>query len=115
MNIIDKAAEAEVVVLAIKIQVLQLLFAAKELAAMAAGLTKQVQKAQTGFAAYSWIIFQALPMAVMQKKFSLNAGKDFENIQVYDVAYCILQLVMQLIYSMIAELVAAVLCGYIIN
>ena len=53
VNIIDKAAEAEVVVLAIKIQVLQLLFAAKELAAMAAGLTKQVQKAQTGFAAYS--------------------------------------------------------------
>ena len=51
----------------------------------------------------------------MQKKFSLNAGKDFENIQVYDVAYCILQLVMQLIYSIIAELTATVLCAYIIK
>lgn len=51
----------------------------------------------------------------MQKKFSINVSKDFEDIQVYDVAYCILQLVMQLIYSIIAELTAAVLCGYIIN
>ena len=53
MNIIDKAAEAEVVALAIKIRRLQLLFVAKELAAGAAGLTKQVKKAQTGFVAYS--------------------------------------------------------------
>lgn len=53
MNIIDKAAEAEVVALAIKIQRLQLLFAVKELAAMAAGLTKRVQEAQTGFVVYS--------------------------------------------------------------
>ena len=77
MNIIDKAAEAEVAALAIKIQGLQLLFAAKELAAMAAGLTKQAQKAQTGFVAYSWIIFQTLQLIVSQKKFSLNMDKDF--------------------------------------
>ena len=50
---------------------------AKELAAMAAGLAKQVQKAQTGFVAYSIIIFQALALAVMQKSISLNVGKDF--------------------------------------
>ena len=68
-----------------------------------------------GFAVYSIIIFQALHLIVMQKKFSINVSKDFEDIQVYDVAYCILQLVMQLIYSIIAELTAAVLCGYIIN
>ena len=68
-----------------------------------------------GFAVYLIIIFQALHLIVMQKKFSLNAGKDFENIQVYDVAYCILQLVMQLIYSIIAELTATVLCAYIIK
>ena len=77
MNLIDKAAEAEVAALAIKIRRLQLLFVAKELAAGAAGLTKQVQKAQTGFVAYSWIIFQALQLIVSQKKFSLNVGKDF--------------------------------------
>ena len=77
MNIIEKAAEAEVVALAIKIQRLQLLFVAKELVAMAAGPAKQVQKAQTGFVAYSIIIFQALQLIVSQKKFSLNVGKDF--------------------------------------
>ena len=51
---------------------------AKELAAMAAGLAKQVQKAQMDFAAYSIIIFQALPMVVLQKSISLNIGKDFK-------------------------------------
>ena len=68
-----------------------------------------------GFAVYSITIFQALHLIVMQKKFSLNAGKYFENIQVYDTTYHIRRLVMQLIYSIIAELTAAVLCGYIIN
>ena len=53
MNIIDKAAEAEVAPLDIKVQHLQLLAVAVEWAATAAGLTKQVQKAQTGFVAYS--------------------------------------------------------------
>ena len=64
--------------------------------------------------AYSIIILQALGI-VMQKKFSLNVNKDFENIYVYDVAYCILQLVMQLIYSMMAVTMATALCIYIIN
>ena len=81
VHIIDKAAEAEVAPLDIKVQHLQLLLVVAEQAAMAAGLTKQVQKAQMGFAAYSIIIFQALPLLVLQKKFlSLNADKDFENI-----------------------------------
>ena len=53
MNIIDKAAEAEGAPLDRKVQHLQLLAVAVEWAATAAGLTKQVQKAQTGFVAYS--------------------------------------------------------------
>lgn len=77
MNIIDKAAEAEVVALDIKIQSLQLLFVVVEWAAMAAGLAKPVQKAQTDFVAYSIIISQALQMVVWQKSISLNIGKDF--------------------------------------
>lgn len=81
MNIIDKAAEAEVAPLDIKVQHLQLLAVAVEWAATAAGLVKQAQKAQTDFVAYSIIIFQALPMIVLQKNFlSLSADKDFENI-----------------------------------
>ena len=50
---------------------------AKELAAMAAGLTKQAQTVQMGFVAYSIIVFQALPPVVLQKSISLNMGKDF--------------------------------------
>ena len=55
-----------------------------------------------GFVVYSIIIFQfqTLLPVVLQKKFlSLNADKDFENIQVYDTVYNIWQLAMQLIYS----------------
>ena len=51
---------------------------AKELAATAAGLAKQAQKAQTDFVVYSIIIFQALPMVVLQKSISLNIDKDFK-------------------------------------
>lgn len=52
-----------------------------------AGLTKQAQKVKTDFVAYSIIIFQALHIIVLQKSTSLNVCKDFENTQVYDVAY----------------------------
>ena len=58
-----------------------------------------------GFVVYSIIIFQfqTLLPVVLQKKFlSLNADKDFENIQVYDTVYNIWQLAMQLIYSTMA-------------
>ena len=76
-----------------------------EWAATAAGLAKQVQTVQTDFVVYSIIIFQlqTLLPVVLQKKFlSLNAYKVSENIQVYDVAYNIWQLVTQLIYNMMA-------------
>ena len=99
----------------INIQALHCLWEVAEWVAMVDTVSRMVKTVTRGFAVYSIIIFQVLHLIVMQKKFSLNAGKDFENIQVYDVAYCILQLVMQLIYSIIAELTAAVLCGYIIN
>ena len=62
-----------------------------------------------GFVVYSIIIFQlqTLLPVVLQKKFlSLNAYKVSENIQVYDVAYNIWQLVMQFIYGMTAVTVA---------
>ena len=78
--------------------------------AMVATVSRMATKVMMGFAVYSIIIFQVLHLIVMQKKFSINVSKNFENIQVYDVAYCILQLVMQLIYSIIAELTATVLC-----
>ena len=87
VHIIDKVAEAEDALLDIKIHPLQLLLVVAEQAATAAGLVKQAQLAQTGFAVYSVIIFQALVLTVLQKKFSLNAGKDFKNIQVYDAVY----------------------------
>ena len=87
VHIIDKVAEAEDALLDIKIHPLQLLLVVAEQAATAPGLTTQVQKAQTGVAVYSVIIFQALVLTVLQKKFSLNAGKDFKNIQVYDAVY----------------------------
>ena len=45
--------------------------------ATAAGLAKQAQKAQTGFVAYSILMFQALQMIVLQKSISLNIDKDF--------------------------------------
>ena len=61
---------------------------------MVATVSRMVEEVPMGFAVYLIIIFQALHLIVLQKKFSLNAGKYFENIQVYDVAYCILQLVM---------------------
>ena len=77
MNIIDKAAEAEVAPLDIKVHHLQLLAVAVEWEATAAGLAKQAQKVQTDFVAYSIIKFQALALAVMQKSISLNVGKDF--------------------------------------
>lgn len=106
----------------IKLQTLHWIREVWEWVAMVATVSRMVEEVPMGFAVYLIIIFQvlaltimALALTVMQKKFSLNVGKDFENIQVYDVAYCILQLVMQLIYSMIAELAAMVLCGYIIN
>lgn len=77
VNIIDKAAEAEVAPLDIKVQHLQRLIVVVEWAATVAGLAKQVQKAQMGFVAYSIIIFQALPPVVLQKSIRLNMGKDF--------------------------------------
>ncbi len=77
VHIIDKVAEAGAAPLDIKIHLLQLLLVVAEQAATAAGLTKQAQLVQTGFVAYSGIIFQAIQMAVLQKKFSINAGKDF--------------------------------------
>ena len=76
-----------------------------EWAATAAGLAKQARMAEMGFVVYSIIIFQfqTLLPVVLQKKFlSLNADKDFENIQVYDTVYNIWQLAMQLIYSTMA-------------
>ena len=77
MNIIDKVAEAEAAPLDIKIQRLQLLLAVAEQAATVGVKIKLVQMVQTGFVAYSEIVFQALQMAVIQKKFSINVGKDF--------------------------------------
>ena len=115
LQIITKAAEAEAVALDINIQALHCLREVVEWAAMVATVSRMVKTVTRGFAVYSVIIFQVLHLIVMQKKFSINVSKDFEDIQVYDVAYCILQLVMQLIYSIIVELTAAVLCGYIIN
>ena len=115
LQIITKAAEAEAVALDLNIQALHCLWEVVEWAAMVATVSRMVKTVTRGFAVYSIIIFQALHLIVMQKKFSLNVGKDFENIQVYDVAYCILQLVMQLISSMIAELAATILYIYIIN
>ena len=53
----------------IKIQQLQLLLVVAEQAATAAGLAKQAQTVQMGFVAYSIIIFQALALVVVQKKF----------------------------------------------
>ena len=94
MNIIDKVAEAEAAPLDIKIQRLQLLLVVAEQVATVGVKNKLVKMVQMGFVAYSGMLFQARQISVMQKKFSLNVGKDFENIQVYDVAYCILQLVM---------------------
>lgn len=115
LQIITKAVEVEAVALDIKMHPLHCNREVWEWVAMVATVNRMVEKVLMGFAVYSIIIFQVLHLIVMQKKFSLNADKYFENIQVYDVAYCILQLVMQLIYSMIAKLMAAVLCGYIIN
>ena len=61
---------------------------------MVATVSRMVAQVPMGFAVYSIIIFQALHLIVMQKKFSLNAGKYFENIQVYDTTYHIRRLVM---------------------
>ena len=80
VNIIDKAADAEAVALDIKVQTLQLLVTVAKWAAAVAGLIKQAQLAQKDFVAYLIIIFQALPLTVLQKKFSLIVDKSFENI-----------------------------------
>lgn len=74
--IIDKAAEEEVAALNIEVQHIQM-DTVTEWVATVAGLTKQVQRGKMEVVTYSIIIFQALPMAVLQKKFSINAGKDF--------------------------------------
>lgn len=76
-HIIDKVVEAEAAPLDIKVQPINFILAVKEWAATAAGLTKQAQTVQMGFVAYSIIIFQALPLVVLQKSISLNMGKDF--------------------------------------
>ena len=86
MYIIDKAAEAEAAPLNIEVQHIQM-DTVTEWAATVVVKIKLVQMGKTELVTYSIIIFQALPMAVLQKKFSINVGKDFENIQVYDVAY----------------------------
>ena len=65
-----------------------------EWVAMVASVRRMVETVTMGFAVYSIIIFQVLHLIVMQKKFSLNAGKYFENIQVYDTTYHIRRLVM---------------------
>lgn len=69
VHTITRAVEAEVVALDIKGQTLQLLVEVAEWAATVAGLAKQAQLAQKDFVAYLIIIFQALALTVVQKKF----------------------------------------------
>lgn len=78
----------------IAFQALHCLGEVREWAAMVATVSRMVETVTMGFAVYSIIIFQVLHLIVMQKKFSLNAGKYFENIQVYDTTYYIRRLVM---------------------
>lgn len=82
VHIIDKVAEAEAAPLDLKIKIhpLQLFLMVAEQAATVGVKIKLVQMVQTGFVAYSGTLFQARQRIVLQKKFSLNAGKDFENI-----------------------------------